>query len=135
MFNRVIIILMINPVLYLVTSNKNLSQLASSHFSRILKDGKCSVPVPRMVYISELNPPPNKKYLPHCTQLHACGPQFSCCPQESDVCVAKSVEKVELYFWVLELTPQGSKKSVESIVFNNHTECECRHRSLNMRYL
>jgi hypothetical protein len=105
----------------------NESLLASQHFSRILKEAKCQIPVPRVVNIQELFPSATKKYIPHCTLLHFCGYDSGCCRQENERCVPKTVQNVELYFWTIELTPRGQKKGVEMIIMQNHTECECQH--------
>lgn len=68
-----------------------------------------------------------KKFVPHCTLLHVCGHFSGCCRQENEQCVAKTAEDVKLYFWVIELTPDGKqKKGVEHIVMKNHTECQCQ---------
>lgn len=105
------------------------SALASQHFKRILKEAKCQVPVPRVVNIQELFPSATKKYIPHCTLLHMCGPESGCCNSETEKCVPKKVQLVDLYFWTIELsgkTRGGQKKAVEVISMQNHTECECK---------
>lgn len=104
----------------------NESLLASQHYNRILKFAKCQTPFPRVVNInSELHPSAIKKYIPHCTILHYCGPHSGCCRQENEQCVPKTIEQVKLYFWTIELTPRGHKKGIEVISMSNHTECMC----------
>ncbi|CAG2171803.1 unnamed protein product [Oppiella nova] len=108
-------------------NNTNDSQLAAEHFARILKTAKCSQPVPRVIYLSKLFSTYNKKYVPFATVLNICDSTSGCCSDETQRCVAKSIEKVVLHFLVLEVTVEGNKKSVDAINFNNHTQCECRH--------
>ena len=104
----------------------NESLLASQHYNHILKFAKCQTPFPRVVNInSELHPSAIKKYIPHCTILHFCGPHSGCCRQENEQCVPKTIEEVKLYFWTIELTPRGHKKGIEVITMKNHTECIC----------
>lgn len=74
---------------------------------------------------SELHPSAIKKYIPHCTILHFCGPHSGCCRHENEQCVPKTVEEVKLYFWTIELTPRGHKKGIEVVSMQNHTECMC----------
>lgn len=74
---------------------------------------------------SELHPSAIKKYIPHCTILHYCGPHSGCCRHENEQCVPKTVEEVKLYFWTIELTPRGHKKGIEVVSMQNHTECMC----------
>jgi hypothetical protein len=76
--------------------------------------------------MSDLYPSARKKFLPHCTLLHFCGKFSGCCRQENEQCVPKTIEEVEIYFWVIELTTDGKqKKGVEYITMKNHTECHC----------
>lgn len=104
----------------------NESLLASQHYNRILKFAKCQTPLAQVVNInSELHPSAIKKYIPHCTILHYCGPHSGCCRHENEQCVPKKVEEVKLYFWTIELTPRGHKKGIEVISMQNHTECMC----------
>ena len=110
----------------LIESKQNESALASQHFSRIIKEAKCKLPVPRVVNIQKMFPSGTKKYIPHCTLLHYCGHESGCCRQENEQCVPKVIETVQLYFWTIELTPSGPKKGIEMIEMKNHTECMCQ---------
>ena len=102
------------------------SLLASQRYNRILKYAKCQTPFARVVNIHhELRLSAVKKYIPHCTILHYCGPHSGCCRQENEQCVPKTVKEVKLYFWTIELTPRGHKKGIEVITMKNHTECMC----------
>ncbi|KAI2807627.1 hypothetical protein BLOT_005565 [Blomia tropicalis] len=104
----------------------NESLLASQHYNRILKYAQCGQPMARVVNInSELHPSAIKKYIPHCTIIHHCGPHSGCCRQENEQCVPKTIEEVKLYFWTIELTSRGHKKGIEVIAMKNHTECMC----------
>lgn len=120
----------VSIVLYLISLtialNSNESMLASQHFSRIVKEAKCQTPVPRVIHMSDLYPSARKKFLPHCTRLHFCGQFSGCCRQENEQCAPKTIEEVNVYFWVIELTTDGKqKKGVEFITMKNHTECHC----------
>jgi hypothetical protein len=120
--------------IFIANGSKNLTQLAAEHFARILKDAKCEKPMPRVVFMKDLFPSHNKRYIPSGTLLHFCGSQSGCCPHESQKCVAKSVQQILLYFRVFELTSSGSKKSVEAIHFKNDTLCQCKFVNSNERY-
>lgn len=129
-----IIDLLFCVILFLpIMSAKNESTLASQHYSRVLKEVRCQNPVPRVVHISQLFPSARKKYVPHCTMLYVCGQESGCCRQENEQCVPKTIEDVDLYFWVVELTPKGPKKGVEVITMKNHTECYCQPLNDNPR--
>ena len=122
----ILILVIVRNIRLISAKDINESLLASQHFTRILKEAKCQSPVPRVVNIQEIFPSATKKYIPHCTLLHFCGYDSGCCRQENERCVPKTVQKVELYFWTIELTPRGQKKGVEMITMQNHTECECQ---------
>jgi hypothetical protein len=120
-------------VLPIYCDRLNESLLASQHYNRILKFAKCQTPFPRVVNInSELHPSAIKKYIPHCTILHYCGPHSGCCRQENEQCVPKTMEQVKLYFWTIELTPRGHKKGIEVISMSNHTSCHCAPINVNL---
>ena len=103
------------------------SHLAAQHFARILKVAKCDKPTQRVVYLSKLFPKVNKKYIPFATILSYCDSTSGCCSDETQRCVAKTIKPITLHFLVLEVTSEGNRKSVESIGFKNHTQCQCRH--------
>lgn len=110
------------------TNSEYESLMASQHYQRIIKFAKCQRPHARVVNVqSELkhNPSASKKYIPHCTILHTCGPHSGCCRMENEQCIPKRIEDVKLYFWTIELTPRGHKKGIEVITMQNHTECMC----------
>lgn len=110
------------------TNSEYESLMASQHYQRIIKYAKCQRPHARVVNVqSELkhNPSASKKYIPHCTILHTCGPHSGCCRLENEQCIPKRIEDVKLYFWTIELTPRGHKKGIEVITMQNHTECMC----------
>jgi len=107
--------------------SKNDSMMASQHFSRIVKEAKCQTPVPRVIHLSDIFPSARKKFVPHCTLLYFCGSYSGCCRQENEQCAPKTIQEVDLYFWVIELTTDGKqKKGVEAITMKNHTECHCQ---------
>lgn len=99
---------------------------ASAHVLKIIKEGKCHQPSPRVIKVQDLFADTRKRFLPSCTIFHVCGEDTGCCEQEHLKCAASKQEVVTLYFWVLELTDQGHKRSVESITIKNDTECSCQ---------
>jgi hypothetical protein len=99
---------------------------AAKHFAKVLKEVKCSQPFPRVVKMSDLIGNSRKTFLPRCTLLHFCGEETGCCQQENQRCVSAKTEQVTLYFWVMEMTDNGSRKGIEKVVLNNDTECHCQ---------
>lgn len=78
---------------------------------------------------------PTQKFVPHCTILHRCAPDTGCCAAEEQHCQVKSVQEVPLPFFVLHLAADGSPARYEptTLLFENHTECECRLRNEPIR--
>lgn len=108
------------------TPSRRDSMLASFHFNRALREARCKDPLPRVVHISDVYMSSRKKYLPHCTVLFRCSQDTGCCHSEDMVCGPKTIQRVKLYFWTVELTRSGQRKGVEILTFDNHTECECK---------
>lgn len=133
-FHHLIVLLIALITLSLVPTSCCLSSsesnsemlMASLHFTRVAKEGQCSLPGPRVVHVHDLYPNARKKFAPKCTILHVCSESTGCCLQENEVCVPKRQQLVTLYFWAVELTVKGEqKKSVEKLLFKNDTECHC----------
>lgn len=99
---------------------------ASAHVLKIIKEGKCHKPSPRVIRIEDLIADNRKRFLPSCTIIHVCGDDTGCCEHENSKCAPSKQEVVTLYFWVLELTDRGHKRSVESLTVKNDTECACQ---------
>lgn len=99
---------------------------ATSHVNRIIREGKCHQPSPRILKIQELFLNSRKRFLPSCTIIHVCGEDTGCCDHEDFKCTSSKQEVVTLYFWVLELTEHGHKRTVESLTVKNDTECSCQ---------
>ncbi|XP_054169360.1 putative phospholipase B-like 2 [Oppia nitens] len=98
---------------YCESTAKNDTQLAAEHFANILRLAKCHNPMQR--------------YIPFATIINVCDASTGCCSDETQTCAAKTVQKVILHFLVIEVTADGNRKSVESISFDNHTQCHCKH--------
>ena len=73
------------------------SALASAHHRRIVTEGFCRVPQPR---VERIRRDSWKIYTPHCTILHRCADDAGCCPSERQTCAPKRTKTVELYFFV-----------------------------------
>ena len=99
---------------------------ATGHVSRIIREGKCHQPSPRILKIQELFLNSRKRFLPSCTIIHVCSEDTGCCDHEDFQCAPLKQEVVTLYFWVLELTERGHKRTVESLTVKNDTECSCQ---------
>lgn len=100
---------------------------ASQHLELVQREGRCKFPQPRTVCVPDICPNQSKKYVPHCTILHRCAPDTGCCATTDDHCQPKTIQAIERIFLVLELDISGEQHTnVESLVFENHTECECR---------
>lgn len=101
---------------------------ASAHVLKIIKEGKCHKPSPKVIRIEDLveGLDNRKRFLPSCTIIHVCGDDTGCCNHENSKCAPSEQEVVTLYFWVLELTDRGHKRSVESLTVKNDTQCACQ---------
>lgn len=102
---------------------------ASAHVLKIIREGKCHLPSPRIIKIQDLFTDNRRRFLPSCTIIHVCGDDTGCCDHDDMKCAPLKQEVVTLYFWVLEMTDRGHKRSVESITIKNDTECSCQSMS------
>lgn len=92
------------------------------------REGQCRWPKPRVIPVpTEVD----RTYTPHCTILHRCGADTGCCNSDSQMCVAKHKESVDLYFIVTTLG--HDQETYEKHTFENHTECECVDRRVALR--
>lgn len=99
------------------------------HLDMVTREAPCKFPKPTTICVQDIYPNESKKYTPHCTVVHRCGPDTGCCLTEVEHCQPKSIQVVERYFLVLELDPSGVQQTgVETLTFDNHTECECRSK-------
>ncbi|XP_046812656.1 putative uncharacterized protein DDB_G0271606 [Lucilia cuprina] len=98
--------------------------LASAHHRRIVTEGSCRLPQPR---VERIRRDSWKIYTPHCTILHRCADDAGCCPSERQTCAPKRTKNVDLYFFVISLNE--TQGSIEKLTFVNHTECHCVNRS------
>ncbi|XP_075153968.1 uncharacterized protein LOC142227362 [Haematobia irritans] len=97
---------------------------ASAHHNRIVKEGTCRLPQPR---VERIRRDSWKIYTPHCTILHRCADDTGCCPTERQTCAPKRTKNVDLYFFVITLNE--TQGSIERLTFVNHTECHCVDRT------
>lgn len=111
------------------------SARAARHQEFVWREAGCRVPQPRVQCLKELHPNDTRKFVPHCTILHRCAPDTGCCAAEEQHCQARTVQAVQLPFLVLHLDAGGGSSRYEPItlVFDNHTECECRLRNEPIR--
>lgn len=42
----------------------------------------------------------SKVFIPHCTILYRCGNDTGCCNTDTQICVEKTFENIDLYFYV-----------------------------------
>ncbi|KAH8412307.1 hypothetical protein KR009_001135 [Drosophila setifemur] len=96
--------------------------MAMDHQNKILKNGICSVPMPKIHYVAFET---NAQYIPRATILHRCDESTGCCDAEF-ACVAKTEETVELAFIVVVNYRREEPRLIKMV---NHTECECRRQS------
>ncbi|CAN7999681.1 hypothetical protein HPB47_020968 [Ixodes persulcatus] len=107
---------------------------ASQHLELVQQQGRCKFPQPRTLCVPDIYPNESKRYAPHCTILHRCAADTGCCSSTDEHCQPKSVQAVERAFLVLELDISGEQHTkVETLVFENHTECECRPKYDHIR--
>ncbi|XP_053677601.1 uncharacterized protein LOC128727687 [Anopheles nili] len=107
---------------------------ADIHMNRIIKEGWCKIPKPKLVPASMDR---TKVFKPHRTILHRCEDDTGCC-MPPKTCVPKSTSVVQLYFYVSCVSSVRSRRPTKDEVvllsFTNHTECHCadqqHHRSL-----
>ncbi|ALC38593.1 Pvf2 [Drosophila busckii] len=105
---------------YQELTRNQLKDKATLHVRRMLIEGLCKLPQPRIIY---MNNETSKLYSPRVTRLHRCDKYTGCCPDPTDECSVKSKETVELVFWVLEA---GSQRAhAQTVQMTNHTECGC----------
>lgn len=111
------------------------SARAARHQELVWREAACRRPQPRVQCLKELRPNDTRKFVPHCTILHRCAPDTGCCAAEEQHCQVKSVQEVPLPFFVLHLAADGSPARYEptTLLFENHTECECRLRNEPIR--
>ncbi|KOC69027.1 Vascular endothelial growth factor like protein [Habropoda laboriosa] len=96
------------------------------HAIKVLREGSCKWPRPRVISVRDVYPSPSTTYTPHCAILHRCSDDTGCCRSEALTCVPKQSHRVELTFYT---TNVGGGNVVEKLSFYNHTECECRERT------
>lgn len=108
------------------------AKLATLEIAKLQKEGKCKLPSKRVIPINKLLKNHHlKKILPHCTILHRCESDTGCCNSESEHCTVKKQEPVRLPFWVISLNADGEQfKNIEWFTFHNHTECECKLKTV-----
>ncbi|XP_058984678.1 probable serine/threonine-protein kinase DDB_G0280133 [Musca domestica] len=104
---------------YVLQQRQN-KAFASAHHRRIVKEGSCRIPQPR---VERIRRDSWKIYTPHCTILHRCADDTGCCPTERQTCAPKRTKNVDLYFFVITLNE--TQGSIEKLTFVNHTECHC----------
>lgn len=111
------------------------SARAARHEQFVWREAACRHPQPRVQCLKELQPNDTRKFLPHCTILHRCAPDTGCCASEEQHCQVKTMQAVQLPFLVVHLDASGGPSRYEPItlVFDNHTECECRLRNEPIR--
>ncbi|KAH9362852.1 hypothetical protein HPB48_015185 [Haemaphysalis longicornis] len=104
--------------------------LAREHERRVLQDAPCKFPQQRTICLNETS---SKKYVPHCTLLHRCAPDTGCCATEEEHCQPKTIKNITLHFLVHGPHGGEQRTKVETLVFDNHTECECRAKYDHIR--
>ncbi|XP_077527166.1 snake venom vascular endothelial growth factor toxin 2-like [Haemaphysalis longicornis] len=104
-------------------------QLASQHRRMVEREARCKFPQQRTVCVQDIYPNGSKRYTPHCTIVHRCAPDAGCCTTPEEHCQPKKIETIKRTFVVLKLVDGGKQRPrVESLAFDNHTECECRSK-------
>ncbi|XP_050441771.1 uncharacterized protein LOC126846430 [Adelges cooleyi] len=117
-----------------VHQGENDNTEAYKHQLRISKEASCKVPRPRVIKASDVYPSSNKKYIPSCTVLHVCADDTGCCGSPLLKCGPKSTQPLHLPFLVFTEPGLGDLKGIEqqtyhkSLLFYNHTECECQSK-------
>ncbi|CAN8023882.1 unnamed protein product [Ixodes persulcatus] len=107
---------------------------AAQHEQLVWTEGACRRPQPRVLCLKALRPNDTRKYVPHCTILHRCGPDTGCCSTEEEHCQAKTLQAVPLQFLLVQLNADGqSRYEPATLAFDNHTECECRLKNEPIR--
>lgn len=108
-------------------------ELARRHYQRVAPQIACALPKPKIFRVGTTSMP----LLPSATVLHRCGENSGCCSVATHKCVAKTKEKVKLYFRVkaLPVLTSGRKKKIriKKFMYFNHTECYCRDMSYKPR--
>lgn len=100
---------------------------ATQHEEFVWREATCRRSQPRVLCLKELRPNDTRKFVPHCTILHRCTPDTGCCATEDQHCQAKTVQAVQLHFVVVHMNASGqSSYEPAALMFDNHTECECR---------
>ncbi|VVC41797.1 Cystine-knot cytokine,PDGF/VEGF domain [Cinara cedri] len=103
---------------------------AYNHQIRMSKEASCKVPRAKVIKVSDVYPSSNKIYMPSCTVLHVCGDDTGCCGSSTLKCGPKSSHAVNLHFFVYTALKMDDQQSNEkSLLFYNHTECECQSRT------
>lgn len=103
-------------------------ELAREHYKRVAPQIACGIPRPRIFRVETTS----MSLVPSATILHRCGEKAGCCSVAKHKCVAKTKEKVKLYFRVKALpglSGGGNKNRIKKFVFWNHTECYCKDMS------
>lgn len=107
---------------------------ASQHLQMVQREARCKFPQPRTICVPDIYPNESKRYVPHCTLVHRCAPDTGCCSTEEEHCQPKTIQMIERTFLVVELDDGGEQRTkVETLVFDNHTECECRAKYDHIR--
>lgn len=108
-------------------------ELARKHYQRVAPEISCAIPKPKIFRPETAT---SRQFVPSATILHRCGENAGCCSIATHKCVAKSKEKVKLYFLVKSLPGLAAKRKknrIKKFVFFNHTECYCRDMSYKPR--
>ena len=107
-------------------------ELARQHYKRVALQIACGIPKPKIFRVETTS----MSLVPSATILHRCGDNAGCCSIATHKCVAKTKEKVKLYFLVKALPGLSAgrrKNRIKKFVFFNHTECYCRDMSYKPR--
>ena len=62
------------------------------------KEGACSLPVRRVVYVSEVMPNAASEFTPRATLLYRCSAHSGCCSNPRATCMPSTMVKVREYF-------------------------------------
>ncbi|XP_032665953.1 midasin-like isoform X2 [Odontomachus brunneus] len=105
-------------------------QEASLYWNKIKEEGSCKWPRAKLIRISNIHPDSAVSYFPHCAILHECSDNTGCCATDQLTCVASKSRSVELTIYAKSM--EGTYRPVR-LMFNNHTECECREKTPEMQ--
>ncbi|XP_013402234.1 uncharacterized protein LOC106167886 [Lingula anatina] len=86
----------------------------------------CSTPIAEVIKINKINTNPHKAYIPDCTVVYRCRREAGCCTASSQ-CGPKRKKNITRAFYVVGLEREYTFHIpwVETLTFENHTECGC----------